>query len=60
MKQQRRDYLQHMLLETLDNVLLPDMKNSLPNVGEIPENIATKEKPEKGEAVKNMRTRFHF
>ena len=50
--------MQRMLQATLDNVFVSEIKDSLPNVRELPKNIANKEKPEMEEAIKNIRTRF--
>ena len=33
-------------------------ENYLPILGDIPENISNKEKPEKAVAIRNMRSRF--
>ena len=59
MKKRYREYLQSMLQVTLDNVFLPEMKDFLPNVVDIPKNIATKDKPDMEEAISNMRNMSH-
>lgn len=59
MKKKKYDYLQTLLQEIVEvtgNLTGTD----LPEVGEIPKNIAKKEKPSKEEAIKNMKTRFSF
>ena len=58
MKKRCREYLEPMLQATIDNVFVSEIKDSLPNIGELPKNIANKEKPEMEEAIKNIRTRF--
>ena len=45
-----------MLQATLDNVFFSEIKDSLPNVGELLKDIANKEKPEMEEAIINIRT----
>ena len=57
MKKRNRSYLQDLLLLTLD--MTPnDNDLFLPLLGEIPQNIATKEKPDKSTAIANMKSRF--
>lgn len=55
MKKKQREYLYSLLLSTIDSEL---EGKDLPAIGDIPDNIASKEKPDKSEAILNMRTRF--
>jgi len=57
MTEKKREYLYQLLESTIE--IGPDIDGSgLPIIGDIPSNIATKEKPEKSDAIQNKRTRF--
>ena len=56
-KEKERDYLYPLLQKTIQ--MKADFKGeALPNVGNIPSNIAPVEKPTKKHAIKNMQTKF--
>ena len=57
MKNRNRSYLGPLLRLTLD--MTPNNnKNYLPVLGDIPKNIANKDKPEKATAIRNIKSRF--
>ena len=57
MKKRNRSYLEPLLRSTLD-ITLNNNKNYLPILGDIPKNIANKNKPEKATAIINIKSRF--
>ena len=57
MKKRNRSYLEPLLRLTLD--MTPNShKNYLPVPGNIPKNIANKDKPKKATAIRNIKSRF--
>ena len=57
MKKRNRSYLKPLLRLTL-NMTPNNNKNYLAVLGDIPENIANKDKPEKVTAIRNSKSRF--
>ena len=57
MKKRDRSYLEPLLRLTLD-IAPNNNKNYLPVLGDIPKNIANKDKSEKVTAIRNIKSRF--